>query len=175
MRNTREFRKLLRLYLRAPRKEKSKIYKKLERCATSFFDYCMLFQFGDKADQIRAFNNMAKTFLNEKYPIQVHQNIMDLCMAIDEINAIDEKHIRDKEKYLDKFFRARHEKKEDLLFYLAESKCGNHISSAIKKVRKFYKTYQGMQRGFEAKMKRNKKLCQKSTFLSPSLTILNSI
>lgn len=177
MRNTKEFSELLKQYLRAPIREKRAIYKKLEKCATKFFDFCMLFQFGEKEDQMKAFKKMAKTYLDERYPTEIHQNIMDLLTAIDEINAIDEDHVRDKEKFLDKFFnvKAKNGRKDDLLFYLAESDDGKHIIQARKKIWKFYKTWQGLQRGIKAKRRRNTKLCQKSTFLGKSLDILGSI
>ena len=176
MRNCKEFRELLKQYLRAPIREKRAIYKKMKAKASTFFDYCMVFQFGKKEDQIKAFKKMAKTYLNEKYPIRVYRNTLDLCAAIDELNAIDEEHVIEKETFLDKFFRAHHESREDLLFYISVSRNGKYANETIRKLwSKYYETYQGMYRGIYAKEERNDRLSAASTFLANPSTILRSL
>lgn len=176
MRNSKEFRELLKQYLRAPIRGKRAIYKNMKTEALTFFDYCMVFQFGDKKDKIQAFKKMAKIYLNEKYPTMVYRNTLDLCAAIDELNAIDEEHFIEKEKFLDKFFRAHHESREDLLFYISVSRNGKYANETIRKLwSKYYETYQGMFRGIYAKEERNNSLRAASTFLANPSAILMSL
>ena len=176
MRNSKEFRELLKQYLRAPIREKRAIYKKMKSKASTFFDHCMVFQFGDKQDQIQAFKKMAKTYLNERYTTSIHRNTLDLCAAIDELNAIDEEHVIEKEKYLNRFFRVHHESREDLLFYIATCRDGKYANETIQKLwSRYYETYQGMYRGIHAKEERNDSLSAASLFLANQSAILRSL
>lgn len=176
MRNSKEFCEQLKQYLRAPIREKRAIYKKMKTKASTFFDYCMVFQFGDKEDKIQAFKKMAKVYLNEKYPKRIYQNTLDLCAAIDELNAIDEEHVIEKEKFLNKFFKKYHESREDLLFYIAQSRDGKYAEETIDKLwSRYYETYQGMFRGIHAKEERNDNLSAASLFLANQSAILRSL
>ena len=176
MRNSKEFCEQLKQYLRAPIRKKRAIYKKMKTKASTFFDYCMVFQFGDKEDKIQAFKKMAKVYLNEKYPKRIYQNTLDLCAAIDELNAIDEEHVIEKEKFLNKFFKKYHESREDLLFYIAQSRDGKYAEETIDKLwSRYYETYQGMFRGIHAKEERNDNLSAASLFLANQSAILRSL
>ena len=175
MRNSTKFRDLMVEYLQSPYSKKSELINDLRKSAKKFFDYAMLFQF-DRYGREEAFDKMKETYLQERYPIRVHQNVLDLFSAIDEWNEIYEEDMVDKENFLDEFFKERHEKKEDLLFYLAEVEDGDYVSQAKSRLMKrYYKTEAGMERGVSAKAERNTNMSIASLFGRKSLEILSSI
>lgn len=175
MRNSRNFRDLLVQYLQCPYKEKEEIFKKMEQNAQKFFDYAMLFQFGDSDVRDSALKKMKETFLDERYSIQVQQNVLDLMSAIKEVEE-DYGHCDiSKEAILEKFFRKHNETKENLLFYLAESEDLRYEEKAEKKLKHFYKTESGMQHGIFAKRDRDICLYLKSPFGMNSLDVLSEI
>lgn len=174
MRNSKKFRDLLVQYLQGPYKEKPGIFKKMEQNAQKFFDYAMLFQFG--YDRDFALKKMKETFLNERYSIQIQQNILDLLSAIEEVKENFGRCEIDKESILERFYRKYHKTKEDLLFYLAESENLQYGEQAEKKLLKhFYKTEPGMYQGIDAKGYRNVDLHINSAFNKKSLDVLSMI
>ena len=175
MRNSSHFRDLLVEYLQTPLSKKSALIDDLRKSAKKFFDYAMLFQF-DRYGREEALDNMMETYLQERYPIRVHQNVLDLFSAIDEWNELHDEDMVDKEDFLEEFFNEYHEKKEDLLFYLAEIEDGEYVSQAKSRLmRHYYKTEAGMERGISAKAEQNTNMSIASLFGKNSLEILGSI
>lgn len=175
MRNSNKFRDLLVQYLQSPSSKKPTIYKEMKNNAKKFFDYAMLFQFGSTTNQEFALKGMSRTVLQERYSIQVQQNILDLFDAIDEFAEDYEKIPFDKNTMLNRFFQKYHERKDDLLFYIAKSDGNYYKSQAIKLLSKYYTTDLTMQRGINAKIERNSKLRISSCFGKNSLEILATI
>lgn len=176
MRNSYKFRELLVEYLQASYSKKTKMIDNLRKSAKKFFDYAMLFQF-DRYGREEAFEKMMKSYLQEKYFIRIQQNILDLFDAIDEWNEDHEEEPIDKNLILEKFYKKHHERKEDLLFYLAEIEgSGRYESKAEKKLLKlYYATESGMLRGVNAKIDRNTKMSIASPFGKKSMKVLDSI
>lgn len=176
MRNSSKFRDLLVEYLSFSHSKKTEMIDNLRKSAKKFFDFAMLFQF-DRYGREEAFDKMKETYLQERYPIRVQQNLLDLFSAIDEWNEIHEYETVDKKIFLEAFYKKCHEKKDDLLFYLAESEsCGRYKSKAEKKLLKlYYATELGMVRGINAKVDRNTKMSIASPFGKNSMEVLGSI
>ena len=176
MRNSKKFRDLLVQYLQCPYKEKERILKEMTKNAKKFFDYAMLFQFGDYDVRYSALKKMKETFLDERYSIQIQQNILDLLSAIKEVEETVGYCDINKEYVLEKFYRKYNKAKEDLLFYLAESEALRYEAQAEKKLLKyFYKTEPGMYQGIDAKEYRNIDLHINSAFNKKSLDVLSMI
>jgi hypothetical protein len=176
MRNSTKFRDLFVEYLPAPHSEKREMIEELRKSAKKFFDFAMLFQF-DRYGREEAFDKMMETYLQEKYSIRIQLNILDLFDAIDEWNEDHEEEPINKIGFLDEFFEKHHERKEDLLFYLAETEgCGRYESKAENKLLKlYYATESGMLRGVNAKIDRNSKMSIASLFGKKSLDVLGAI
>ena len=176
MRNSKKFKDLLVQYLQGPHKEKEEVFKKMTKNAKKFFDYAMLFQFGEADVRESALKKMKETFLNEHYSIRAQQNILDLFGAIKEIEEDYGYCDINKEAILEKFFRKYHETKEDLLFYLAESEDLRYEAQVEKKLLKnFYKTESGMWLGIVAKRDRDIYLYHISAFGMNALDVLKVI
>ena len=176
MRNSYKFRELLVKYLRASHSEKSQMIENLRKSAKKFFDFALLFQF-DRHGREETFDKMKETYLQERYPIRVQRNLLDLFSAIDEWNDIHEYDTVDKKEFLEAFYKKCHARKDDLLFYLAESEgCGRYESKAEKKLLKlYYATEVGMVRGINAKVDRNTKMSIASPFGKNSMEVLSAI
>lgn len=177
MRNSSKFRDLLVEYLPASHSKKTKMIDDLRKSAKKFFDYAMLFQF-DRYGREEALDKMMETYLQEKYSIRIQQNILDLSDAIDQWNEDhDEEEPISKRIFLEAFYKKHHEKKEDLLFYLAQIEGGGRYKSKAenKLLRLYYATKSGMLRGIDAKIDRNAKMSLASPFLDDSMVVLASI